>query len=87
LKEGEIDGSWGGEGCEIGRVDGEGFVAGFAVYEEERWGWGVGGPGFGSAGVPRMMPSLVHDMVTVRGIDRSKDQILRRTSIGRVGKR
>lgn len=38
-------------------------------------------------GVPRMMASLLHDVVTVRGIDRSKDQILRRTSMGRVGKR
>lgn len=38
-------------------------------------------------GAPRLMSSLLHDMATVRGIDRSKDQILRRTSMGRAGKR
>lgn len=37
-------------------------------------------------GAPRMA-SLLHDMVTVRGIERPKDQILRRISMGRVGKR
>lgn len=38
-------------------------------------------------GVPRMVASLLHDMVTMRGVESSKDQTLRRISIGRVGKR
>lgn len=50
LREGEVDGARGGEGCEIGRIDAEGFAAGFAVYEKERWGWGVGSPGYGGVG-------------------------------------
>lgn len=50
MREGEVDGAWGGESSEIGRVDGEGFIAGFAVYMEERWGRGIGGPGCHGAG-------------------------------------
>lgn len=38
-------------------------------------------------GAPRIMTSLVHDIATVRGVERQRDQILRRTSVGRVGKR
>lgn len=42
---------------------------------------------FGVRGAPRIMTSRVQDMVTVRGVERLKDQILRRISTGRVGKR
>ncbi len=36
---------------------------------------------------PRMVASLSHEIVTVRGVERVKDHILRRVSMGRAGKR
>ena len=42
---------------------------------------------FAVRGAPRTESSLLHDIKTVRGLDKSKDQILMRTSAGSIVKR
>jgi hypothetical protein len=84
LREREIDRARGGEACEVGRIDSEGFVAGFTVYERDRV---FVTQDLAVRGSPRLMSSLLHEIVIVRGMGRSKDQILRRISMGWEGKR